>query len=55
MLQRRYAKHLDELLELAEKETHRTLWEKAYHQLACLYRDRLTEIEVFTTIVEGIS
>ena len=44
LLQSRYRKHLDDLLELAEKETHRTLWEKPFHQLAVFYLERLRSI-----------
>jgi len=40
LLQSRYARYLDELIELAEKETHRTLWEKSFHELALLYHER---------------
>src|SRR4051812_5922461 len=34
LLQDRYLRHLSGLIELAEKEIHRTHWEKAFHELA---------------------
>src|SRR5437868_6977334 len=40
LLQERCARHLDELVELAEKEIHRTLWEKPLHELAEMYHQR---------------
>src|SRR6266516_4537927 len=33
LLQSRYHKHLDGLIDLADKEVHRTLWEKPFHEL----------------------
>ena len=42
LLQERYDRHLKELIELAEKEIHRTRWEKPFHELALFYRERLT-------------
>src|SRR3954467_8890862 len=36
-LQARYTTYLDSLIELAEKETHRTFWEKPLHPLAKMY------------------
>jgi 1,4-alpha-glucan branching enzyme len=41
LLQDRYERHLQELMELAEKEVHRTLWEKPFQELARFYRERL--------------
>ncbi len=41
LLQARYERHLNELIELAEKEIHRTRWEKPFHELARFYRSRL--------------
>ena len=38
LLQERYERHLKELIELAEKEIHRTRWEKPFHELALFYR-----------------
>src|SRR5438477_4780428 len=40
LLQDRYARHLDQLIELAEKEIQRTHWEKPFHELALFYHDR---------------
>lgn len=37
LLQERYRKYLESLIELAEKETHRTFWEKKLHPLADMY------------------
>ena len=42
LLRDRYARHLDSLLELAEKEIHRTHWDRAYRELAWMYHHRLT-------------
>src|SRR6266508_3817689 len=44
LLQDRYGRHLDGLIELAEKETHRTQWEAAYRPLAEMYLHRFTGI-----------
>jgi 1,4-alpha-glucan branching enzyme len=40
LLQDRYARHLNELIELAEKEIHRTHWDKTFHELAQMYHRR---------------
>lgn len=40
LLQKRYRRYLDGLIELAEKETHRTYWEKPFHPLAVMYLER---------------
>jgi 1,4-alpha-glucan branching enzyme len=40
MLMSRYAQRLDKLMELAEKEVHRTAQDPSFHALACFYRDR---------------
>lgn len=42
LLQERYAKHLDELIALADKEVSRTHWEPAFQELAQMYHTRLT-------------
>src|SRR2546423_888631 len=42
LLQERYARHLDGLIELAEKEIHRTHWDRAYRELAWMYHYRFT-------------
>ena len=38
----RYARHLDSLIELAEKEIHRTHWDRAYRELAWMYHHRFS-------------
>ncbi len=40
LLQDRYVRHLDGLIELAEKEMLRTTWDKAYAPLARMYQER---------------
>jgi 1,4-alpha-glucan branching enzyme len=40
LLQDRYERHLNELVELSEKEMHRTTWDRAFQSLAGLYRRR---------------
>src|SRR2546425_1052661 len=40
LLQDRYVRHLEALLELAEKEIHRTHWDHAYQPLALMYHQR---------------
>src|SRR3954454_25232509 len=44
LLQHRYVRHLDELIDLAEKEVLRTHWDKPLNQLAQLYHRRFAEI-----------
>ena len=44
LLQDRYERHLLHLIELAEKEIHRTHWDRAYHDLAWMYHHRFTTI-----------
>jgi 1,4-alpha-glucan branching enzyme len=44
LLQDRYQRHLEGLIELAEKEIHRTHWDRAYHELAWMYHHRFTTI-----------
>jgi 1,4-alpha-glucan branching enzyme len=43
LLQERYLRHLNELIDLAEKETHRTHWDGALNQLAMWYHRRFQE------------
>src|SRR5262249_53576252 len=43
----RYERHLENLIELAEKEARRTLWEKPFHPLARFYRERLGEVRAY--------
>jgi len=44
LLQRRYERHLKELLDLAGKEIHRTSWEKPLRDLAEFYHGRLAGV-----------
>ncbi|MEO7297256.1 MAG: DUF1957 domain-containing protein, partial [Verrucomicrobiota bacterium] len=44
LLQERYLRHLNGLIELAEKEIHRTHWEPSTHQLAWMYHHRFTTV-----------
>src|SRR5256885_8934604 len=43
LLQGRYVRHLGELIELSEKEIHRTHWDKPMHELAQMYHRRFAE------------
>lgn len=47
LLQARYLRHLDGLIEIAEKEIHRTLWEKPFHEVALFYHQRFGVIRRF--------
>jgi 1,4-alpha-glucan branching enzyme len=42
LLQDRYLRHLESLIDLAEKEIHRTHWDAAYKSLAWMYHHRFT-------------
>ena len=44
LLQGRYERHLESLIELAEKEIHRTHWNPNFHQLAWMYHRRFNAI-----------
>ncbi len=44
LLQDRYVRHLNGLIELAEKEVHRTYWDRAYHNLARGYHERFLRL-----------
>jgi 1,4-alpha-glucan branching enzyme len=44
LLQGRYVRHLEGLIDLAEKETHRTHWDKPLNQLAHFYHRRFADI-----------
>ena len=44
LLQERYERHLNSLIELADKEIHRTHWESSYHHLAWMYHHRFSTI-----------
>jgi 1,4-alpha-glucan branching enzyme len=37
LLQNRFVRHINDLIELAEKETHRTHWDKPFNELAQMY------------------
>ena len=47
LLRARYQRHLERLLELAEKEVVRTRWQPEYHAVACHYRRNLASIHQF--------
>jgi 1,4-alpha-glucan branching enzyme len=44
LLRERYVRHMEELLELADKEVHRTHWEKPLNQLALFYHERFVSL-----------
>src|SRR5260370_31063455 len=44
LLQARYARHLDALVELAEKAVHRTHWAHAYQPLPFMYHQRFSSL-----------
>jgi 1,4-alpha-glucan branching enzyme len=44
LLQDRYVRHIEGLIELAEKEIHRTHWDQPFHSLAWMYHHRFTTI-----------
>lgn len=44
LLQDRYTRHLQGLIDLAEKELHRTHWDRAYRELAWYYHWKLSEL-----------
>src|SRR5664280_2436121 len=44
LLQDRHLRHLEQLIELAEKEVHRTHWDKPLHDLALFYRNKFAEV-----------
>jgi len=43
VLRTRYERHLDGIIELADKEIHRTHWDRAYRELAWMYHHRLNQ------------
>src|SRR5262245_60541102 len=49
LLQERYGRHLDSLIELAEKEVQRTQWDKPFQELALFYQHRFRAIREFYT------
>jgi len=44
LLQDRFVRHLDGLIELSEREIHRTHWDRAFHPLAQMYHDRFVAL-----------
>jgi 1,4-alpha-glucan branching enzyme len=44
MLQDRYVRHLDGLIQLAESEIHRTHWDAPFRELAWMYHHRFTRL-----------
>lgn len=44
LLQDRYERHLNGLIELAEKEIHRTHWDRTFRELAWMYHHRLSNL-----------
>jgi 1,4-alpha-glucan branching enzyme len=44
LLQERYTQHLDRLIELADKEVHRTFWDKALQPLSEMYLARFRKV-----------
>lgn len=53
LLGRRYRRHLDDLLLLVEKETHRTTWERPFYELAVFYQKRLLSIRKYYESCQG--
>src|ERR1043166_1467018 len=49
LLQDRYLRHLERLIELAEKEILRTHWEKPFNELAKAYLERFKSVRDFYT------
>jgi 1,4-alpha-glucan branching enzyme len=43
LLQERYVRHLDRLIDLTKKEIDRTKWDHAFHELAWMYHNRFIE------------
>jgi 1,4-alpha-glucan branching enzyme len=43
-LRERYDRHLNGLIELAEKEIHRTHWDRTFHELSWFYHHRFTTL-----------
>src|SRR5947207_7568053 len=53
LLQERYRRHLDLLIELAEKEVQRTQWQKQFQELALFYQHRLRAVRESYTACGG--
>src|SRR5262249_23885196 len=47
LLQDRYERHLNELIDLAEQEVHRTHWQKPFNEFAIFYHERLGSIREY--------
>jgi len=47
LLRDRYTRHLDGLIELTEKEIHRTIWEKPFNELARFYHRRFCSVREY--------
>jgi len=45
LLRHRYLRHLDALMDLSEREVHRTRWQKPFHEVALFYGERLREVK----------
>ncbi len=44
LLQERYLRHIEGLIELADKEIHRTHWDRSFHELAWMYHQQFSGI-----------
>jgi 1,4-alpha-glucan branching enzyme len=53
LLQSRYRRHVDDLIDLAKKEIQRSLWEKPIHELAGLYRERFESVRDYYDTCHG--
>lgn len=53
LLRGRYERHLNRLVELAEKELHRTHWDRAFHELAQIYHRRFVSIREVWRACQG--
>jgi len=49
LLRARYAAYLERLLDLCEREVHRTTWEPAFNQVAVFYLERIQSVSRFYT------
>ena len=53
LLQSRYRRHLDDLIDLAKKELQRTLWERPVQELAFFYRERFEVVRDYYDGCQG--
>ncbi len=53
LLQRRYARYINGLVELAEKELHRNTWEPGFKPLAEFYHNRLLAVQKYYAAASG--